>query len=1136
LFCGRSEEIDELFKDIVHNTQTIIFGPSGTGKTSIIKAGIFRNIRKERYLPVYVRLNHDSEISYTSQIIRKIIDDCKETEGEIEKKLYTVKEIKENRIKTENEEENTIKHDSVDNYMSLWEFLHINLFWTKDNYPLIPLIVIDQFEEIFTIAKDKDRVSDFFEQLSDICDNKVPKYVSDFLNENSIRSKYPDKINYRIVIALREDFLARLEEKAENIPSLRRNRFSLQAINGKQAMKIIMEPGKDIVTEDIAVEIIKKVANTDKLKTDGIAEITLEPSLLSLFCNELNKKRKDRKEEQITTELLQEFGDNIISEFYENTMSKVSTKTAVYLEDRLLTQKGYRDSVALGDALANGVTIDEIDVLQANRLIRVDEWDGTKRIEFTHDVLCRVAKEKRDKREEERRLQEEIERSKILEEKLKQNKRKRNYYILGVVSLLFVIAAGILWYLNAYEFEQVARYRVFIKQNGWFVGKFKLTEEQASHCQTYYRFSKKGSKTKHWTKMQAMDGYHRLTTNHNYSTYLLSQRDDTDTTGNKEMQEKLQTVCQWEFMADVTGDFSVEEKAYDEDDNFIYSFKKNRLQNEKEVLGSFFNEFGIPVTMRDNDEANYLKITYDDKGNEILFEFYDKYGYQGFNRWGAYKMENQYNEDGLRIMNASLNTVGNRMIDRAGNCGWETKYDKNGLPIWGRSFDDKGNIARTNSGIEHQYEYDKYGNQIKQINLDGYGKPDIDNAGIHIYDMKYNERGQLIKTTFYDTALNICNHNKWKYAIVDRDYDKNGNLLMIATFDQDEKCIYKRRYEYKNDIQISEKIYSLYGDSLMCNYHYRYSDTDNTYMEWKKGEYYNYWKKDVNGNWVHNAYFSPEDSLQPIINSSEYHSHIHEYNYAPKYTTVVDKYFDTEGNLVRPKRKIYAKSVTKVDSINKVKYVSYYNANENWIYSIKQEMNDGFDEILSELSLGITGKPVRNSIYGITFYKIIYKSNLNKTDNSHRNEFGEPSLIERENNIYHNRISKNGVVFYYDENYKEITDMDNYIKSLPFIFNCYVTDTLACRYNGLEDGDILIEYGDWRFNWQNNEDSFLYEERKLQSEKKNVVVARANTDTNGFDIINLTFPQGSRSEIGYDLNKIYYTQEEKERLDKFLRK
>lgn len=41
IFFGRDEEIQQLSNDIFHNIQTVIYGPSGTGKTSIIRAGIF---------------------------------------------------------------------------------------------------------------------------------------------------------------------------------------------------------------------------------------------------------------------------------------------------------------------------------------------------------------------------------------------------------------------------------------------------------------------------------------------------------------------------------------------------------------------------------------------------------------------------------------------------------------------------------------------------------------------------------------------------------------------------------------------------------------------------------------------------------------------------------------------------------------------------------------------------------------------------------------------------------------------------------------------------------------------------------------------------------------------------------------
>jgi hypothetical protein len=36
---------------------TVLFGASGLGKTSLVRAGLFPQLRKEHYLPVYVRLD-----------------------------------------------------------------------------------------------------------------------------------------------------------------------------------------------------------------------------------------------------------------------------------------------------------------------------------------------------------------------------------------------------------------------------------------------------------------------------------------------------------------------------------------------------------------------------------------------------------------------------------------------------------------------------------------------------------------------------------------------------------------------------------------------------------------------------------------------------------------------------------------------------------------------------------------------------------------------------------------------------------------------------------------------------------------------------------------------------------------------
>ena len=251
-FCS-DQEIQQLASDIFHNVQTIIYGPLGTGKNSIIRAGIFRVARENGYFPIYVRLSHGDSGSkeYYKQIIDIIESEAREYDIDIEKTSQYVN-----------------KDGDYDVCGSLWEYLQCNEFWTRENYPIIPLIVIDQFEEIFTLSQDKLKQAEFFEQISDLCDNKLPSYLKKYINDrNKERIEYSDSANYRLVISLREDFLARLEEIAEHIPALKRNRFSLQSTNDEQAYEIITMPAPGLVSEDVAIRIIECVTRKNMAKT-----------------------------------------------------------------------------------------------------------------------------------------------------------------------------------------------------------------------------------------------------------------------------------------------------------------------------------------------------------------------------------------------------------------------------------------------------------------------------------------------------------------------------------------------------------------------------------------------------------------------------------------------------------------------------------------------------------------------------------------------------------------------------------------------------------------------------------------------------------------------------------------------------
>ena len=66
---GRDKEIEDLSQKILYNAQTVIYGRSGIGKSSILKAGVFPILRRNDYFPVYVRFVHDEEQeSYTGTL------------------------------------------------------------------------------------------------------------------------------------------------------------------------------------------------------------------------------------------------------------------------------------------------------------------------------------------------------------------------------------------------------------------------------------------------------------------------------------------------------------------------------------------------------------------------------------------------------------------------------------------------------------------------------------------------------------------------------------------------------------------------------------------------------------------------------------------------------------------------------------------------------------------------------------------------------------------------------------------------------------------------------------------------------------------------------------------------------------
>src|SRR5580704_6399490 len=56
-FFGREQEAHDLFRCVKRERLTVLFGKSGLGKTSLLQAGLFPQLRAASFLPVYIRLS-----------------------------------------------------------------------------------------------------------------------------------------------------------------------------------------------------------------------------------------------------------------------------------------------------------------------------------------------------------------------------------------------------------------------------------------------------------------------------------------------------------------------------------------------------------------------------------------------------------------------------------------------------------------------------------------------------------------------------------------------------------------------------------------------------------------------------------------------------------------------------------------------------------------------------------------------------------------------------------------------------------------------------------------------------------------------------------------------------------------------
>ena len=718
--------------------------------------------------------------------------------------------------------------------------------------------------------------------------------------------------------------------------------------------------------------------------------------------------------------------------------------------------------------------------------------------------------------------------------------------------------------------DRVVLYEKVVKRFGRWEGYGKpITIERASHLQCYYKMTYSGG-SKYPVRLQAYNGYHKLTTNHSIGTYLVAPGDEHDSGSDSIWAEKLKTITQWDFIYNEKGDIAIE-RSYDESGNLVYSYYPVKIGNR--TAGTFTDAWGTPAKLRKNGEAEVVYISYDSNGFESLHEFYDELGFRQKNRDEAYmsRMTNTY--DGLVTKKASCNIAGELMIDIYGNCGMEAEYDKYGNITYETNMNEKWEPIRLKNGVEpfyynmikRKYDYDIYNRVTRMSFVDLQNKPDTNSVGIHSIEYTYNDRGDQTSISYKDLYDNTKVNPYNGFSRIEYVYDNKGNILLLENYGDYKKLsengYYKRitwDYDCKGK-EIEKVFYKIRNDSI-------YVDSRNT------------------------CYIRTQNGLKKIKNSEEKpQSYIEErelygdnmivtIEYDNKGRNILWAYSDLEGNPITPDEYGYSKDIEDyieqndtiinieryVDHNGKIIirpnngwaiYKSYTYDNEEtkkqckdiYMYDIDSTLYRAYrhyyDEegnIIAQQCLNRYGKPSRTAKEGVVYYNnnVSYALKGGFSSFVSTNEFNEPSYYYDESSISYYSNFVNGERTDFDENGKIIESVSTFKDSIPAVMVIVVSDSIAYRL-GLKDNDVIIKYGQWVSNMRLQDDdvqnSMYVEMIDKATEEKDIMVLRHNPAKNNSDVINIHLPIGSISELGIFPQLVFYTNSEKERYEKALR-
>lgn len=369
IFFGREEEVEQLYQLVFQTNLTLVYGQSGTGKTSLVECGLANRFAISDWFNIYIRRheNINQSLLRTLRNYKTEEPGSSGLEGRIKRRGQT--------RRAGRARENPTK-EPVRALRRVYEYFFRPVY-----------LIFDQFEELFILGKEAEQAQ-FYETIADILETET--YC-------------------RVIIIMREEVIARLYDFEKIVPSLFEKRMRVEPMSQAKAREVVRKTtqkfGITLAGENVDGAIVDVIS-----KGEGLVDLPH----LQVFMDKLYRETTSPSSGKVVFAhaLIERFDDidNVLAEFLQSQtreieqlvrsqFPKVPESAVRKVFGRLVTLKGTKRPLARHEIIAGPEEEDSagfiLKKLQERRLVRY--VNGF--YEPAHDTLAQQFNEQRSEEE-----------------------------------------------------------------------------------------------------------------------------------------------------------------------------------------------------------------------------------------------------------------------------------------------------------------------------------------------------------------------------------------------------------------------------------------------------------------------------------------------------------------------------------------------------------------------------------------------------------------------------------------------------------------------------------------------------------------------------------------------------------------